>query len=65
VLDTGIAFRKAGTVRPSGKLVVERLRGNARSNVFAANVEMGDRGAGLVTAPSQGEANEERGSGPS
>jgi subtilisin family serine protease len=45
------ALSKAGNVNPSGKLVVDRLRGDARADVFAANVEIGDRGAGLVTAP--------------
>ena len=45
------ALRRAGNVNPSGKLVVDRLRGNARADVFAPNVEIGDRGAGLVTAP--------------
>jgi subtilisin family serine protease len=45
------ALSKAGNVKPSGKLVVDRLRGNARADVFAPTVEIGDRGAGLVTAP--------------
>jgi len=42
---------KSGNVKPSGKLVVDFLRGKARADVFAANVAIGDRGAGLVTAP--------------
>jgi subtilisin family serine protease len=45
------ALRKSGNVTPSGKLVVDKLRGDARANVFTASVQIGDRGAGLVTAP--------------
>ena len=45
------ALRKSGNVIPSGKLVVDKLRGTARADVFAPTVEIGDRGAGLVTAP--------------
>jgi subtilisin family serine protease len=45
------ALRKSGNVIPSGKLVVDRLRGTARADVFAPTVQIGDRGAGLVTAP--------------
>jgi subtilisin family serine protease len=45
------SLRKAGGVIPSGKLVVDRLHGSARVDVFASNVEPGDRGYGLVTAP--------------
>ncbi|HEY7664297.1 MAG TPA: S8 family serine peptidase [Xanthobacteraceae bacterium] len=45
------ALTAAGNVRPSGKLVIDKLRGNARADVFAPNVEKDDRGAGLVTAP--------------
>lgn len=42
---------KAGNVNPSGKLVVDRLRASARTEVFGSAVQIGDRGAGLVTAP--------------
>lgn len=45
------ALARAGNVIPSGKLVVDKLRGTARADVFAPTVEIGDRGAGLVTAP--------------
>jgi subtilisin family serine protease len=45
------ALTAAGNVRPSGKLVIDKLRGNARADVFAPNVQVVDRGAGLVTAP--------------
>ncbi|HEY7297246.1 MAG TPA: S8 family serine peptidase [Xanthobacteraceae bacterium] len=54
---TGIAalwwekLEKSGNV--SGKLVVDYLRSTARADVFAANVAVGDRGVGLVTAPQQ------------
>jgi subtilisin family serine protease len=42
---------KDGDVNPSGKLVVDRLRVTARTDVFGPAVSIGDRGAGLVTAP--------------
>jgi Subtilase family len=42
---------KAGKVTPSGRLVVDKLRAIARADVFAPTVQIGDRGAGLVTAP--------------
>ena len=45
------AISKSGNLTPSGKLVVDKLRGSARADVFAPTVEIGDRGAGLVTAP--------------
>jgi hypothetical protein len=44
-------LNKAGNVNPSGKLVVDRLRSTARADVFGPAVQIGDRGAGLVTAP--------------
>jgi subtilisin family serine protease len=42
---------KDGDVNPSGKLVVDRMRSTARTDVFGPVVPVGDRGAGLVTAP--------------
>lgn len=45
------ALRKSRNVIPSGKLVVDKLRATARADVFAPTVQIGDRGAGLVTAP--------------
>jgi subtilisin family serine protease len=45
------ALGKSGNVTPSAKLVVDRLRSTARTEVFAPAVQIGDRGAGLVTAP--------------
>jgi subtilisin family serine protease len=45
------SLMKSGNLTPSGKLVVDRLRSNARADVFAPTVQIGDRGAGLVTAP--------------
>jgi subtilisin family serine protease len=44
-------IRKAGSVTPTGKAVVTKLRGTARADVFAPNVPISDRGDGLVTAP--------------
>lgn len=42
---------KAGKVTPSGRLVVDKLRAIALADVFAPSVQIGDRGAALVTAP--------------
>jgi subtilisin family serine protease len=45
------ALRVGGRVNATGGAVATRLRGNARADVFADGVEVGDRGDGLVTAP--------------
>jgi hypothetical protein len=45
------AVTKARNVKPSDKLVVDKLRPAARVDVFAPTVQIGDRGVGLVTAP--------------
>ena len=42
---------KGGDVNPTGKLVVDRIRSTARTEVFGPVVPIRDRGAGLVTAP--------------
>jgi subtilisin family serine protease len=44
-------LHKAGAVAPSPGAVVARLLATARTGLFAAGVDMADRGAGLVTAP--------------
>jgi subtilisin family serine protease len=44
-------LRKAGTVIPSANSVAARLLATARANVFEADLDPADRGAGLVTAP--------------
>lgn len=45
------ALAKSKSVIPSGKLVVDKLRGSATTNLFSPAVEITDRGAGLVIAP--------------
>jgi subtilisin family serine protease len=45
------ALSKSGRVIPTSKLIVDKLRGTARTDVFASTVQISDRGAGLVTAP--------------
>ncbi|HEX8375436.1 MAG TPA: S8 family serine peptidase [Geminicoccaceae bacterium] len=46
------ALRAPGSgVAPSAAAVLAKLRATARTDVFAADVDIADRGAGLVTAP--------------
>lgn len=45
------ALKAAGAVRPTASLVMGNLLTRARSNVFAADVTIDDRGTGMVTAP--------------
>lgn len=45
------ALNKSGNVIPTGKLIVDKLRGTARTDVFGPTVQFSDRGVGLVTAP--------------
>jgi subtilisin family serine protease len=45
------ALRKSGVVNPSAQLVIARLLATARTDSFALDVAIADRGAGLITAP--------------
>lgn len=46
------ALRSPGSgVAPSAAAILAKLRATARTNVFAAGVDIADRGAGLVTSP--------------
>lgn len=45
------SLRKSGDVNPAAQLVSAKLLATARTDAFAADVAIADRGAGLVTAP--------------
>lgn len=45
------SLRKSRSVNPSAQLVVARLLGSARTDVFAPGVVIADRGVGLITSP--------------
>jgi subtilisin family serine protease len=45
------SLRKSGDVNPTAQLVSAKLLATARTDAFAADVAVADRGAGLVTAP--------------